>query len=222
MSLTFLTIAVIWVISLCFHEYSHARVAFAGGDYTVKDKGYLSFNPLRYMNPVQSILLPLAFMAFFGGIALPGGAVYIETWRLRSRAWNSAVSFAGPAANFIAMILLGLPFVLGWKTDANVESALWPVLAFSCHLQALAFVLNLLPLPGLDGFGVISPWLPPDLRVAANRFAPYSFIILLVLFSSGAGGFTRFFAHATNALCNLVQVPIDDIYIGAASLPHLF
>ncbi len=221
MSLSFVTIVVIWVISLCFHEYSHARVAFEGGDYTVKDKGYLSFNPLRYMHPMLSIGFPILLL-LLGGIPLPGGAVYIETGRLRSRAWVSAVSFAGPVANLIAMVLLGLPFVLGLKNDANVESALWPVLALSCYLQALTFVLNLLPLPGLDGFGVIAPWLPHDARVAADRFARYTFIILFVVFMSGVGNFGLYLHHAADAFCQLVKVPEDDIVIGFGLLPRLF
>ena len=51
-----------WIFSLCLHEFAHAFVAYQGGDYTVKEKGYLSFNPLRYMDPFTSIILPLIFL----------------------------------------------------------------------------------------------------------------------------------------------------------------
>ena len=83
--MTFIVVLVGWIFSLCLHEFSHAAVAYLGGDTTVREKGYLTFNPLKYTHPVYSILLPLLFLAL-GGIGLPGGAVYIETWRLRSRA----------------------------------------------------------------------------------------------------------------------------------------
>ena len=104
--LTFFVVLIGWIFSLCLHEFSHALVAYLGGDTTVKDKGYLTFNPLKYTHPVYSLLLPLLFLVM-GGIGLPGGAVYIETWRLRSRNWMSVVSLAGPTANLILAIILG-------------------------------------------------------------------------------------------------------------------
>src|SRR5512142_224535 len=105
--MTFLIVLIGWIFSLCLHEFSHALVAYYGGDYTVREKGYLTFNPLKYTHPVYSIVLPLLFV-LMGGIGLPGGAVYIERWRLRSRLWATAVSLAGPAANLLIAIVLGL------------------------------------------------------------------------------------------------------------------
>src|SRR5216684_4858968 len=85
-----------WVVSLCIHEFGHAVVAYLGGDRSVKASGYLTFNPLRYANLLMSIVFPVIFL-LLGGIALPGGAVYIDHSALRSRAWDSLVSVAGPA-----------------------------------------------------------------------------------------------------------------------------
>jgi Zn-dependent protease len=90
-ALTFIVVIVGWIFSLCLHEFSHAVVAYYGGDTSVKDKGYLTFNPLKYTHPVYSIVLPVIFL-LLGGIGLPGGAVYIETWRLRSKRWERAPS----------------------------------------------------------------------------------------------------------------------------------
>src|SRR6185436_1918276 len=100
MALTFLIVLLGWLFSLCLHEFSHALVAYHGGDYTVKEKEYLTFNLLKYTHPLYSILLPLVMLAL-GGIGLPGGAVYIEKWRLRSVKWETAVSLAGPASNVV-------------------------------------------------------------------------------------------------------------------------
>ena len=95
--MTFLIVLAGWIFSLCLHEFSHALVAYRGGDYTVKEKGYLSFNPLKYTHPIFSIVLPIIFL-LLGGIGLPGGAVYIETWRIRDRRILSLMSLAGPAS----------------------------------------------------------------------------------------------------------------------------
>jgi Zn-dependent protease len=172
-----ITVLAIWLVSLCLHEYSHARVAYAGGDHTVVEKGYLTMNPLRYMNPMLSIVLPAIFL-LLGGIALPGGAVWINRGLLRSRGWQSMVSLAGPLANIVCCVILGIPFLLGLAEDTTM----WAILAVSCGLQASAFVLNMLPIPGLDGYGVIEPWLPPEAQDWGRRFAQYGFFILVILF----------------------------------------
>src|SRR5262249_42040887 len=178
----FIIVLAIWLVSLCLHEYSHARVAYAGGDYTVADKGYLSMNPLRYVHPVQSIVLPAIFMAM-GLIALPGGAVWIESWRLRSRGWASAVSLAGPAANVVCCVVLGLPFMIATPEPTTM----WAILAVSCFWQAIATVLNLLPIPGLDGYGALEPWLPAEVRGTLARFKPYGVFIIVFLFWTSRG-----------------------------------
>jgi Zn-dependent protease len=123
--MTFIVVLVGWILSLSLHEFSHALLAYMGGDYTVRDKGYLTFNPLKYTHPVYSLLLPLLFLVM-GGIGLPGGAVYIETWRLRSKNWRTAVSLAGPLSNLLLAIVLGL--VLRFS-PVNF-SGVWPGLAF--------------------------------------------------------------------------------------------
>ncbi len=68
--LTFVVVLIGWIFSLCLHEFSHTLVAYLGGDTTVKDKGYLTFNPLKYTHPVYSLLIPLIFLVL-GGIGLP-------------------------------------------------------------------------------------------------------------------------------------------------------
>jgi Zn-dependent protease len=120
----------------------------------VRDKGYLTFNPLKYTHPVYSLLLPLLFLVM-GGIGLPGGAVYIETWRLRSKNWRTAVSLAGPFSNLLLALILGLVFRI-----ASVNSSgFWTGLAFLALLQVTAVVLNLIPVPPFDGYNAIEPHL---------------------------------------------------------------
>ena len=164
-----------WIFSLCLHEFSHALVAYHGGDTTVREKGYLSFNPIRYAHPMMSIVIPMIIM-MMGGIGLPGGAVYIETWRIRSRTWLSAMSLAGPAANgLVAFIIIILLQVLPEST-----SAYWPGLSFLFVLQVWALLFNLLPVPGLDGYGVIEPFLNPAIQMQMERIRPFAVWVLLL------------------------------------------
>ena len=175
--MTFVVVLIGWLLSLCLHEFAHAFVAYQGGDYTVKEKGYLTFNPLKYTHPVYSLLLPLLFLAM-GGIGLPGGAVYIERWRLRGPRWETAVSLAGPAMNALVAVILGL--VLTFTPVAS--TAFGPGLAFLALLQVSALVLNLIPLPPFDGFGAIEPHLPMDWRMKVAGVSGWlPWIVFLVL-----------------------------------------
>ncbi|MCJ7434227.1 MAG: site-2 protease family protein [Anaerolineales bacterium] len=158
--MTFIIVLIGWIFSLCLHEFSHALVAYYGGDFTVKDKGYLTFNPLKYTHPVFSLLLPLLFLVM-GGIGLPGGAVYIEKWRLKNRNWESAVALAGPLSNALLALILGLVLRFGLVSTSGI----WPDLAFLGLLQVSAVVLNLIPLPPFDGFGILEPHLPMETRI---------------------------------------------------------
>jgi Zn-dependent protease len=171
---TFIVVIVGWIFSLCLHEFSHAAVAYYGGDTSVKDKGYLTFNPLKYTHPVYSIVLPVVFL-LLGGIGLPGGAVYIETWRLRSRRWESAVSLAGPAANLVLAILLAI--ILNFLPVSS--SGIWPGLAFLALMQVSALVLNLIPVPPFDGYRALAPFLNRQLRFNVDQ---YSNIIMMIVF----------------------------------------
>jgi Zn-dependent protease len=155
--MTFAIVLFGWVFSLCLHEFSHALVAYYGGDYTVREKGYLTFNPLKYTHPLFSLILPLLFL-LMGGIGLPGGAVYIERWRIRNRFILSAMSLAGPAANLLVAIILGL------------------------ILQVSAVLFNLIPLPPFDGYSVLEPFLNPVIRMQVDRFRSVTIWVILLLF----------------------------------------
>jgi len=174
--MTFIFVLVGWIFSLCLHEFAHAAVAFLGGDTSVREKGYLTFNPLRYVDPIASIFVPLVFL-LLGGIGLPGGAVYIDARRLRSRWWACAVALAGPAANLaIAGVL-----VLVLSTGAMARNAAAPPLAFLALLQVTALILNLLPVPPLDGYRAIAPFLPKNLQMTFDRWGSVPLFLLLLI-----------------------------------------
>ncbi|MDJ1133527.1 site-2 protease family protein [Streptomyces iconiensis] len=164
-----------WIVSLCLHEYAHARSALRAGDISVGAKGYLTLNPLKYTHALLSIVLPVIFV-IMGGIGLPGGAVYIERGRISGRWKHSLISAAGPLTNALFAVLLTAPFWLG--AMGNVPVAFRCALAFLALLQVTAAILNFLPVPGLDGFGVIEPWLSQKTRRQAEPFAPFGLLIV--------------------------------------------
>jgi Zn-dependent protease len=176
----FLVVTVLWVFSVCLHEFGHAAAAYCGGDYTVKDKGYLTLNPLHYAHPVYSLLIPVVMM-MMGGIGLPGGAVYIERHLLRSKAWDTWVSLAGIAMNLVMVLLISLAFKTGLvKNDPTSLASV--SLGLLLLLEVSAILLNLIPIPPLDGFQAIAPWLPSDIRdrmYAISNFGPWILFIAL-------------------------------------------
>jgi Zn-dependent protease len=175
----FLLVVVLWVFSVCLHEFAHAWVAMKGGDYTVVEKGYLSMNPVHYAHPVTSFILPLIFLAV-GGIGLPGGAVYIERHLLRSKWWDTAVSLAGVAMNalcLIPLVLLLRLLLIPHFPDSTATHAI----AFVLQLEISSIILNLVPVPPLDGFQALQPWLPWHWMEAIMPFASNGMFILFFL-----------------------------------------
>ncbi|MFF1302915.1 site-2 protease family protein [Streptomyces sp. NPDC058307] len=174
----FLFVTGAWIVSLCLHEYAHARTALHSGDITVGSKGYLSLNPLAYTHALLSIVLPVIFV-IMGGIGLPGGAVFIERDRIRGRWRHSLISAAGPLTNVLFAIVCTAPFWL----DAldGVPSAFRYALAFLALLQVSAALLNFLPVPGLDGYGVIEPWLSHEVKRQIEPFAPFGLLFVFAL-----------------------------------------
>ncbi len=206
--MTFIVVLIGWVFSLCLHEFAHAFVAYQGGDYTVRDKGYLTFNPLKYTHPVYSLLLPLLFLVM-GGIGLPGGAVYIERWRLRGPRWETAVSLAGPAMNGLVALLLGLLL----RFTSLGQTAFGPGLAFLALLQVSALVLNLIPVPPFDGFGAIEPHLPRDWRIRiAGVGGMLPWVVFLVLWY--VPPVSRGFWGLVELISRLAGIPLQTAILG--------
>ncbi|MFF3983500.1 site-2 protease family protein [Streptomyces sp. NPDC001601] len=174
----FLFVTAAWIVSLCLHEYAHARTALHSGDITVGAKGYLTLNPLKYTHALLSIVLPVLFV-IMGGIGLPGGAVFIERSRIRGRWRHSLISAAGPLTNVLFAAVCTAPFWL----DAldGVPRDFRFALAFLALLQVTAAILNFLPVPGLDGYGVVEPWLSYSIKRQVEPFAPFGLLFVFAL-----------------------------------------
>ncbi len=199
-----------WLITLCLHEFSHALTAHRGGDDTVAGKGYLRLDPRAYGHPLLTVVLPLFFLVL-GGLPLPGGAVQIETHRLRNRFRDALVSAAGPAVNIVAaFLLLTVLAIFGPWAIWNLgepQAAFWSALTFLAYLQVATAILNLIPMPGLDGWGIIEPYLSDSTRHKAQFIKPFGVIILFVLLLLPPVGvafseFSRFWLDVAGAPIN--------------------
>ncbi|MEV7344375.1 site-2 protease family protein [Streptomyces sp. NPDC093544] len=174
----FLFVTAAWIVSLCLHEYAHARTALHSGDISIGAKGYLTLNPLKYTHALLSVVLPVIFV-IMGGIGLPGGAVFIDRSRIQGRWKHSLISAAGPLTNVLFAIVCTAPFWLG-ALD-GVPDPFRYALAFLAMLQITAAILNFLPVPGLDGYGVIEPWLSYGVRRQVEPFAPFGLLAVFAV-----------------------------------------
>jgi Zn-dependent protease len=176
-----------WLVSLCLHEFGHAYTAWRFGDHAVAVRGYLTLNPAKYADAALTIVLPMIFL-LTGGIGLPGGAVYIDRSAIRGRWRNTFVSAIGPLANLVVAIVLAVVISRYGKISPDSQDLgvidhlnFWSALSFFAFLQLTAAIFNLLPVPGLDGFGIWAPWLPRDFVASASRVGPIGYILLIGL-----------------------------------------
>jgi Zn-dependent protease len=182
-----------WAVSLCLHEFGHAFVAYRGGDKAVRFKGYLTLDIRRYTDPVFSLLMPVLLL-LIGGIPLPGGAVWINHHALRSKRVETWVSLAGPLSNLAIGALLTLSVAVFW--GPGEYTPLSAALSYLALLQIAAFFLNILPVPGLDGWGAIEPYLSYKARVFGAKARPWAPLVLFAVLIGLPGVGNAFFGVA--------------------------
>lgn len=194
-----------WLVSLCLHEFGHAVTAWRFGDHDAAVRGYLTLDPRRYSHPALSLVLPMVII-LLGGIGLPGAAVYVQT-RFMTPSRRTLVSLAGPAANLVLAVLL-LVLIRLFLDPAHL--VLWAGMAFLAFLQLTAVLLNLLPIPGLDGYDALEPHLSPETQRAVAPAKQWGFVVLLFLLL--APGINRGFFGLVLSLFDVSGVP--DVLVG--------
>ena len=189
-----------WLVSLCLHEFGHAITAWRFGDRDIAVRGYLTLDPRKYSHPMLSLGLPMLIIAL-GGIGLPGAAVYVRT-SFMTPLRRTLVSLAGPSANLLlAVVLLALTRL----AYDPAHPVLWAGVAFLGFLQLTAVLLNLLPIPGFDGYGALEPHLSPQTQHALEPVKQFGFLFILLLFFSPV--LNQWFFGVVNWFFELSGVP---------------
>ena len=166
------------VFAIVFHEVAHGWTAYAFGDPTAKEARRLSLNPLRHVDPIGTVVLPLV-LAISGappfGWAKP---VPVDARRLRSpRIQMMLVGLAGPATNFLLAILTAILLALKIEDSPFVTLLLTRFIAINIFLG----LFNLLPVPPFDGSHVVEGLLPREAARSYRKLRPWGFPILLLL-----------------------------------------
>lgn len=197
-TLTIVQTVSIWIVpvllAITLHEAAHAWIASLCGDTTAKMLGRLSMNPLRHVDPVGTILVPIVIAVlsqfqFVFGWAKP---VPINWYQLHNPKRDMAlVAIAGPLANIIMALIWGACIKIGYVFDPNTSTiALFMALTGQAGVLinlVLAF-LNLIPIPPLDGSRVVASMLPPKAAAAYAKMEGFGFFILLALLFTGVLG----------------------------------
>lgn len=145
---------IVFLFSTTSHEAAHAYVALRGGDPTAAEGGQVSLNPLPHIRrePFGMVVLPLLSLYSGGGMIGWASAPYNPEWQRRYPQRAALMSLAGPAMNFLLMLISGL-ILRFFGTGLNEFAA--AVLSTCFSLNLLLGVFNLLPFPPFDGFGVL-------------------------------------------------------------------
>lgn len=209
MELTIIQKITIWAIPILFaislHEVAHGWVASWFGDQTARLSGRLSLNPLKHIDPIGTVLVPLLMLMvsnFIFGWAKP---VPVDPRNLHHPRRDMAiVALAGPIANFLMALFWAAIAKSG--VSLEMQGNAWAGVPLSymggagIMINIVLLVLNLIPLPPLDGGKVLSSLLPRRAAYYLSQLEPYSFLILIVLIFSGA--------------LNIVMGPLVYFFIG--------
>jgi Zn-dependent protease len=197
--------------TIIVHEVSHGVVANWCGDDTAKRAGRLTANPLRHIDPIGSVLLPILLIVTTGyafGWAKP---VPVNVSRLRHpRNQAVLVGLAGPFVNVVIAFLAGFAFRLVATQSVRDGASLgqWPlldlVLFFLGEVNVVIAVFNLIPIPPLDGSAVLERFLPQSALATYYRLRSMSMVLVLVLVFVAPGVLDTIFNHALQYWGNIV------------------
>lgn len=188
--------ALVVIVSVCFHEFCHVLVAHREGDNTAIEQGYLTFNPLKLMG-WQSLLMLLL-------VGIAWGAVPVNPSRFRRKVSDVLVSLAGPLSNlflFFVFALLFLLFIVISKSNSGSSAKVLILLRYGSMINFVLFLFNLLPIPPLDGLSLVRYFYPQYYaKMMTSQLAQMGMLIVcLILFFNG-----RYLFAAANSVFDLL------------------
>ena len=199
-----------FLLAVTLHEAGHAFAANALGDSTAKSQGRLSLNPLVHVDPIGTVLIPLvaifASLPFLIGYAKP---VMIQPrYFKKTRRDMVLVALAGPFGNLVVALFCAyvLRFAIGF--GATQQDWVYNTMLYGVFMNCLFMVFNLLPIPPLDGGGVVEQFLPYEAAKTYRSIAPYGFFILMGIIILAKGIVLVPTLFMTNLLMALAGVPI--------------
>lgn len=195
-NLDFGTIAITFIVflfSTACHEAAHAWMAWKWGDSTAKDLGRVTLNPIPHIDLVGTIIVPLLGLLSGGGL-IGWASTPVNKYNMRDPRWGDFwTSAAGPITNLILAIISFtlLKVLLRTSLGASLgdyEEAVSMFLWTGVWLNLLLMVLNLLPIPPLDGSNLLQNLLPDTLAEAYEKIRPYGLILLVLIGVTGTLG----------------------------------
>lgn len=191
-----LFVAPVLLFSVIAHEYAHGYAALRQGDSTALEMGRLTWNPIKHIDPVLTIMMPLLMGLASGWRVMLGGAkpVPVNPANYRNlKRGDIIVSLAGVATNgviaIIATILIALLGLIGRVAPFTHETVaiLQVMMIYGILINLGLIAFNLIPIPPLDGSHVMKYLLPPALSIRYQQLARFGFLILIVLITFGKG-----------------------------------
>lgn len=187
---------VVWALPVLFaitvHEVAHGWVARKLGDPTAMMLGRLTLNPLKHIDPIGTVVVPIVLM-LMGGFIFGWAKPVPVTWEnLKNPKRDMAlVAIAGPLSNLVMAILWALVMKLGFLLGSNFATLAWPLIYMGgagIAINAILMLLNLLPIPPLDGGRVLAGLLPGPWSWQLSRIEPYGLMIMVALLATGMLG----------------------------------
>ncbi|SOV81694.1 membrane integral peptidase, M50 family, putative [Plasmodium reichenowi] len=222
-----------FLIYLCLHEFAHALVAYKYGDITMIYKGYLYLDILNYLDIFHTLIIPLITL-FITGFGIPGNLYWLQLHFIRSRFQLSFIFLSGPLSDILYILFIVFFYNLYsyFKNHKNLNvqphSILFISLATAVSFLVDSFLLNLCPILGFDGWGILEPYLPYCLNNIINEEIVYTYLsyicpLLVFIYFNFIETRYLFFTRIVNfILARILGIELGHVTNGVNSFPTLY